>query len=66
MFLKTLLLTVFFVAIAGLAMALKYFNEKKAPSCSNMPNSENGDDCIVCGAQNMEDCEVESDKENLK
>ncbi len=60
MFLKTLLLAIILVALAGLAIALKYYNEKRAPSCSNIGNSESGDDCFVCGVQNIENCEIES------
>lgn len=64
MFFKILLLAIIFIAIAGAAIAFKYFNKKQAPMCSNASILENGDNCIVCGASAIEECTEESKEKN--
>jgi len=60
MILKIILISIVLIALAGVALGIKYYKNKKAPVCG-FANEKNEGNCSVCG---VEDVDVKCEKEN--
>lgn len=59
MILTVLLISIVLVFLAGIALGVKYYKEKKTPSCSAVKDgseTNEDNDCDVCGASTGEAC----------
>jgi hypothetical protein len=57
MFLKILLGTVILVLLSALILAIRYYKQRQWPLCSAFSkNLSNYKNCMVCGAERVEDC----------
>jgi hypothetical protein len=55
MFLKVILISIVLLALAGIALAVKYYKAKRLPLCSSN-NSKIAGTCIDCGSETTQDC----------
>jgi hypothetical protein len=60
MVLNIFIISTILIAVAGIGLGIKYYNEKSTPSCARTENNNNSgpekDACDICGADRDEKC----------
>lgn len=59
MLLEILIVSIILMALAFIAIAVRYYNAKSAPSCSRIDDDGN---CVFCGTVDEESCQEENSR----